>query len=320
MFIYIILLIVGFILLIKGADIFVDGASSLAENFKVPKMIIALTIVAFGTSAPELAVSIKATLSNNSDIVLGNVVGSNILNILLILGVSSLFRSMSVKDNTVNKEIPITILISTLLMVLCFDNLFDKTAINMISRTDGITIILFFTIFIYYLFSSIKENKEKNKDDSKPKYNLLISFILLLLGLAGIVFGSNFVVDNASNIAKVIGVSDKMIALTIVALGTSLPELVTSIMAARKGENDIAIGNVIGSNIFNIGIVIGVPSTFIGAVSAISFNYIDMLVMVGSAILLFILTFKNRKIGKVQGIIMLLLFLVYYSYVILGGK
>ena len=283
-------------------------------------MIIALTIVAFGTSAPELAVSIKATLSNNSDIVLGNVVGSNILNILLILGVSSLFRSMSVKDNTVNKEIPITILISTLLMVLCFDNLFDKTAINMISRTDGITIILFFTIFIYYLFSSIKENKEKNKDDSKPKYNLLISFILLLLGLAGIVFGSNFVVDNASNIAKVIGVSDKMIALTIVALGTSLPELVTSIMAARKGENDIAIGNVIGSNIFNIGIVIGVPSTFIGAVSAISFNYIDMLVMVGSAILLFILTFKNRKIGKVQGIIMLLLFLVYYSYVILGGK
>lgn len=320
MFVYIILLIVGFILLIKGADIFVDGASSLAENFKVPKMIIALTIVAFGTSAPELAVSIKAILSNNSDIVLGNVVGSNILNILLILGVSSLFRSMSVKDNTVNKEIPITILISTLLMVLCFDNLFDKTAINMISRTDGITIILFFTIFIYYLFSSIKENKEKNKDDSKPKYNLLISFILLLLGLAGIVFGSNFVVDNASNIAKVIGVSDKMIALTIVALGTSLPELVTSIMAARKGENDIAIGNVIGSNIFNIGMVIGIPSAFIGTISAISFNYIDMLVMVGSAILLFILTFKNRKIGKVQGIIMLLLFLVYYSYVILGGK
>jgi len=274
MYIYILLLIVGFILLIKGADILVDGASSLAENFKVPKMVIALTIVAFGTSAPELAVSIQAVIAGNSDIVLGNVVGSNILNILLILGVSSLFAPLGVKTNTVHKEIPITILISSLLMVLAFDNMYDSSVTNVISRTDGIVILLFFSIFLYYLFS-IMRNRDKD-EETNPKYKILPSLGLLILGLAGIILGSDFVVDNASAIAKVLGVSDKMISLTVVALGTSLPELVTSVQAARKGENDIAIGNVIGSNIFNIGFVIGIPATFIGAINASGFNYIDI--------------------------------------------
>lgn len=317
MIVYILLLVVGFILLIKGADIFVDGSSSLAENFKVPKMVIALTIVAFGTSAPELAVSTQAILSSNSDIVLGNVVGSNILNILLILGLSSMFSKMRVKDNTVHKEIPITILMSTLLLAVSFDNMFDKSAKNIISRTDGLIIILFFSIFIYYLFSVMKNRKKEEQD--KPKYNVLISILFLLIGLAGIVIGSKFVVDNASNIARVLGISDKMIALTIVALGTSLPELVTSIEAARKGENDIAIGNVIGSNIFNVGVVIGIPTLFVGNVVVGTFNYIDMFTMIGSAILLFILTFKNKVIGKKEGIIMLTIFVAYYTYVILGG-
>ena len=317
MLLYIVLLIVGFILLIKGADIFVDGASSLAENFKVPKMVIALTIVAFGTSAPELAVSIQAILAGSSEIVLGNVVGSNILNILLILGVSSLFSPMGVKDNTVHKEIPLTILISTLLMAVCFDNMFNTKAVNMISRNDGLAIILFFVIFIYYLFSVMK-NRDKEKP-TKPKYNVLVSIVLLLLGLAGIVLGSDFVVDNASGIAKILGVSDKMISLTIVALGTSLPELVTSVQAARKGENDIAIGNIIGSNIFNIGIVIGIPAFFINIVKVGSFNYIDMFMMIFSAILLYFLTRKHNKIDRKDGIVMLILFIAYYSYVIIGG-
>ncbi|MBR2712131.1 MAG: calcium/sodium antiporter [Bacilli bacterium] len=317
MYIYILLLIVGFILLIKGADILVDGASSLAENFKVPKMVIALTIVAFGTSAPELAVSIQAVIAGNSDIVLGNVVGSNILNILLILGVSSLFAPLGVKTNTVHKEIPITILISSLLMVLAFDNMYDSSVTNVISRTDGIVILLFFSVFLYYLFS-IMRNRDKD-EETNPKYKILPSLGLLILGLAGIIFGSDFVVDNASSIAKVLGVSDKMISLTVVALGTSLPELVTSVQAARKGENDIAIGNVIGSNIFNIGFVIGIPATFIGAVNASGFNYIDMLTMIISAVLLFILTIKNEKIERREGIVMLLVFASYYTYVILGG-
>ncbi|MBQ3475344.1 MAG: calcium/sodium antiporter [Bacilli bacterium] len=317
MIVYILLLLVGFVLLIKGADIFVDGASSLAENFKVPKMVIALTIVAFGTSAPELAVSIQAILAGSSDIVLGNVVGSNILNILMILGISSLFGSMGVKSNTVHKEIPLTILMSTLLMALAFDNMFDKTATNVVTRTDGLVIILFFTIFVYYLFSVMK-NRDKN-EKTNPKFKIPMSLLLLALGLAGIILGSNFVVDNASEIAKVLGVSDKMIALTVVALGTSLPELVTSIQAARKGENDIAIGNIIGSNIFNVGIVIGIPAFFVGDIAVGAFNYVDMITMIGSAILLFILTFKQQKIDRKEGIIMLCMFIAYYTYVIIGG-
>ena len=316
MIISILLLVVGFVLLIKGADIFVDGASSTALNLKVSKMVIGLTIVAFGTSAPELAVSIKALLSGSSDIVLGNVVGSNILNILLILGISSLFSSMVVKDNTVKKEIPLTILFSVLLTVLSFDNVFDKNVENVITRTDGFVILLFFIVFIYYLASIAKNNKEENEE---APYKIGKSLLFVLIGLVGIVAGSNLVVDNASAIAKALNVSEKMISLTIVALGTSLPELVTSVQAARKHENDIAIGNIIGSNIFNIGIVIGLPCALIGNINVGTFNYIDMFTMIGAAILLFLLTFKKRKLDKGEGLIMLLIFIVYYGYVIIGG-
>lgn len=317
MIINIILLVIGFILLIKGADLFVDGASSTAANFKIPKIIIGLTIVAFGTSAPELAVSIKATLAGSSEIVLGNVVGSNILNILLILGLSSLFSPMGVKDSTVRKEIPLTILFSVLLMVLSFDNIIDKDLINMISRTDGIVIILFFMIFVYYLIEVMRD--DKNKEKEKPKFNIFYSILFTILGLAGVVIGSNFVVDNATAIAKILNVSEKMISLTIVAFGTSLPELVTSVQASRKGENDIAIGNIIGSNIFNIGLVIGIPSAFISNITVGGFNYIDMIAMVTGAILLFILTFRKRKLDRSAGLTMLALFVFYYSYVIIGG-
>ena len=307
MIINILMLIIGFILLIKGADIFVDGASSTAQNFKIPKIIIGLTIVAFGTSAPELAVSIKA-----------NVVGSNITNILLILGLSSVFSSMRVKDNTVKKEIPFTILFSILLMVLAFDNMFDRNIINVITRTDGIVILLFFIIFIYYLVTVMKNNKNKETEE-KPKYNTFYSIIFTILGLIGIVVGSNFVVDNATEIARLLHVSEKMISLTIIAFGTSLPELVTSVQAARKGENDIAIGNIIGSNIFNIGMVIGIPAAFISSITVGNFNYIDMITMIVSAIILFILTFKNRKLERKHGIVMLILFTAYYSYILIGG-
>lgn len=317
MIISIILLIIGFILLIKGADVFVDGASSVAQNFKIPKMVIGFTIVAFGTSAPELAVSIKAILSGSSEIVLGNVVGSNILNVLLILGLSSVFSPMKVQKDTVKKEIPFTILISTLLMILAFDNMFDKNITNVITRTDGIVILLYFVIFIYYLIESVKKGADNTKE--KPKYNILFSFIFTILGLIGIVIGSNFVVDNATAIAKALNVSEKMISLTIVAFGTSLPELVTSVQASRKGENDIAIGNIIGSNIFNIGVVIGLPAAFIGQIAVGTFNYIDMITMIGAVLLLLGLSYKEKKLDRGPGIIMLAVFIIYYSYVILGG-
>lgn len=313
----IVLLVVGFIILIKGADIFVDGASSIAGNFKISKMLIGLTIVAFGTSAPEFAVSVKSLISGNGDIVLGNVIGSNILNILLILGISSLFHFLNVKNNTVKKELPITLLITTLFAVLLSDHLFDSNITNAFTRSDGIVLLLFFLVFIYYLISMARN---KIDDDQNETYMPIVkSIIYTIIGLICIIVGSNFVVDSASSLAAIIGISEKMISLTVIAFGTSLPELVTSVTATKKGEYDIAIGNVVGSNIFNIGMVIGLPVTIFGGISDITFNYIDLIVMLLSAFLLFIFSFKDRKISKKEGIAFLILFVIYYSYVIYTG-
>ena len=312
----IIILIIGFIVLIKGADWFVDAASSLAENFHLSKMLIALTIVAFGTSAPELAVSIKSSLSGAGDIVLGNVIGSNILNILLILGVSSCIHSLTVKNATVKKELPITILLSTLLVVLMSDSYLYNAKVNSLTRSDGITILLFFLIFIYYLFS-VMRNKVQN-DSEKPKYGVIKSIVYTIIGIICLVLGSNAVVDSASMIAKTLGVSERLISLTIIALGTSLPELVTSVVATKKGEYDIAIGNVVGSNIFNIGIVLGIPITIFGGIPSFTINIFDLIALLVSTILLFIFSYNDRKITRKEGIIFLIIFLIYYSYVIIG--
>lgn len=317
MILNIFLLVLGFVILIKGADLFVDGASGMAANFKVSKILIGLTIVAFGTSAPELAVGIKSILSGNGDIVLGNVIGSNILNILLIVGLSAIFHSLTVKNNTVRKELPITMLITTLFAVLLSDHIFDKSIKNTFTRSDGIILLLFFSVFIYYLISISKKNKEKEiEKENEKKISLLKSIIFTIVGLTGIIVGSNFVVDSASFIAKAMGVTERLISLTVIALGTSLPELVTSITATRKGEYDIAIGNVIGSNIFNIGIVVGLPVAILGGINNIAFNYVDLGVLFVASLVLFIFSFNDRKITKAEGIMMLLLFLTYYSYVI----
>ena len=316
MILNIILLIVGFVILIKGADIFVEGASGVAGNFKISKMLIGLTIVSFGTSAPEFAISVKSLLSGSGDIVLGNVIGSNILNVLLILGCSSIVHSLTVKSNTVKKELPITMLITILFAVLLSDAIFDKGMINQFSRSDGIVLILFFTVFLYYLIKMAR-NKTESEDD-KEIIPMKKAAIYTVLGIVGIVLGSNFVVDSASYIAKAIGVSERMISLTIIALGTSLPELVTSVTATMKGEYDIAIGNVVGSNIFNIGIVVGIPVAIIGGIGHIAFSYVDLIVMVVSAIIVFLFSFNDYKITRHEGIALLLLFVSYYGYVILG--
>lgn len=315
MLIDIVLLIVGFVILIKGADLFVDGASGVAANFKVSKMLIGLTIVAFGTSAPEFAVSVKSLLAGSGDIVLGNVIGSNILNILLILGLSAMFHSLNVKNNTVKKELPITMLISTLFAVLLSEHLFDSNRTNSFTREDGIVLILFFLVFIYYLISMARK---KIDEDGENSYALPMKKAILftVFGLVGIVLGSNFVVDASSALATSLGVSERMISLTIVALGTSLPELVTSVTATRKGEYDIAIGNVVGSNIFNIGIVIGLPITIFGGISNVAFSYIDIIVMIITAMLLFVFSYNDYKISKKEGFVFLTLFVIYYSYVI----
>lgn len=316
MILNIVFLIIGFVILIKGADWFVDGASGIAGNFKVPKMLIGLTIVAFGTSAPEFAVSVKSLIAGSGDIVLGNVIGSNILNILLILGIAALVHPLSVKNNTVKKELPITLMITLAFLVLISDNLFSKELTNSFSRGDGIVLILFFGVFMYYLISMSRRKVEEVTSGEYP--SMLKSIIFTIIGLAGIVLGSNFVVDSASSLAQIIGISERMISLTVVALGTSLPELVTSVTATKKGEYDIAIGNVVGSNIFNIGLVVGVPVALIGGINNINFSYIDIIVMIVSALLLFIFSVKDRKVSKKEGFMFLSIFIVYYSYVIFG--
>lgn len=316
MFWNILLLIIGFIALIKGADIFVDGASSTAQNFKVPKMLIGLTIVAFGTSAPEFAVSMSALASGNSDMVLGNVIGSNILNILLILGVAAMIKPIAVKDNTVKKELPLVILISTLLVVLFLDTFFSGASANQITRSDGIVIILFFSIFLYYLLTIAKRDKTAKNDNEKPKFSLPKSLLFVLLGLVAIVVGSNLVVYSASSIATTLGISERVIALTIIAFGTSLPELVTTVVSAKKGEQDLLVGNIIGSNIFNVCLVLGVPTVIFGGIAESSFQILDLIMLIVSAVLLYIFSkTSGQKISRVEGGVMLAIFAVYYTLV-----
>ena len=313
----IIILVLGFYVLIKGADLFVDGASSVAVNFKVPKILIGLTIVAFGTSAPEFAVSIKSIISGNHDIVLGNVIGSNIMNILLILGVSSLFNPLSVKSNTIKKELPIMLLITCLFVVLLSDGFIDTNRINSFTRSDGIVVSLFFMVFIYYLIAIIR--KRKTDDKEVKAMPLPKSIFLTFLGIGMIILGSHFSVNSAVSIATSLGVSEKLISLTIIALGTSLPELVTSIAATRKGECDLAIGNVVGSCIFNIGIVIGIPVAIFGGIDKISFNVLDLLVMLLSVVILFVFSINDKKITRKEGIVFILCFLAYYTIVVING-
>lgn len=310
------LLVVGFALLIKGADIFVDAASSLAEIFKMPKALIGLTIVAFGTSAPEFAVSVSALASGNTDMVLGNVIGSCILNILLILGIAALIRPIKVRDNTVNKELPLCLLISALLVVLFLDNVLGNGATNQITRADAIVILLFFTVFLYYLISVARRRKEDNTE-SKPKFTLGRSCVFVILGLAGIIIGSELVVDNAVTIAEALGMSERLVSLTVIAFGTSLPELVTTVIAAKKGEQDLAVGNIIGSNVFNICVVLGIPVAMFGTITPASFQVLDLIALVGSAALLFAFAFGKRQITRAEGMIMLVLFCAYYGAILL---
>lgn len=313
------LLLIGFVFLIKGADIFVDGASDTARKFRVPKMLIGLTIVSFGTSAPELAVSIQSILSGKGDILLGNVVGSNVLNILLILGVASLVGTLRVNTATVKKEIPVLVLITLAFAALLSDKIFGL-AENVFTRQDGVVLLLFFCIFIYYLIGMARKkdtNEEENKDEKPVK--LVKALLMIVIGLFGIVLGSDFVVKGASEIAATFGVSQRIISLTIVALGTSLPELVTSVIATKKGEYDIAIGNIVGSNIFNIGIVAGLPVAIFGGVGGGAFSYIDIIALIISAVVLFFFARHGGRIGYKKGIIFLLMFVVYYGYVMMGS-
>ncbi len=312
----VLLLLFGFVILIKGADWLVSGASSVASNFKVSKQLIGLTIVAFGTGAPELAVSISSLAGGNSDMLLGNVMGSNILNILLLIGIAALISPIKINKNTISKELPLLLLTSLGLVFLFLDAALSGATENLITRSDGMVCVLFFAIFLYYIIAMTRKNRKEKKKVEKPKYKLPMSFLLVILGLVGVVAGSQFVVNSASTIAGVIGISDRLIALTVVAFGTSLPELVTTITAARRGENELLVGNIIGSNIFNICIVLGLPVAIFGGIKPESFNMIDVVMMVASAALLWFVARKGSPISKKEGAIMLLVFTAYYGYII----
>ena len=318
------ILVVGFVILIKGADWLIDGASSTASHFKVSKLLIGLTIVAFGTGAPELAVSISSLLNGTTDMLLGNVIGSNIMNILLLIGIGAIIRPIRIKKGTVSKELPLLLLISTVLIVLFLDTLLMGADANTISRTDGIICLLFFAIFLYYIFSTARKNREaskkaKTKGIEKPKFKLGISILLIIVGLASVVGGAELVVDSASTIARAIGISDRIIALSVVAFGTSLPELITTIKAAKRGETDLLVGNIIGSNIFNVCIVLGLPVALFGTVTPESFEILDIVMLIGSAIILLITARTGHKITRLEGLLMLAIFAIYYSYLIIGA-
>ncbi|MBQ3476239.1 calcium/sodium antiporter [Candidatus Saccharibacteria bacterium] len=315
----IVLLVVGFVLLIKGADWLIEGSSSVASHFKVSKQLIGLTIVAIGTGAPELAVSISSLASGNTDLLIGNVMGSNIINILLLIGVAATIKPFHIRKTTIAKELPLLLLISTALVILFLDTSITGASTNEISRSDALICILLFAIFIYYIVRTTRKNRKANKEVAKPKFKLGSSFILVIIGLIGVVAGSQLVVDSASFIASAIGISDRVIALSVVALGTSLPELVTTITAAKRGEHDLIIGNVVGSNIFNICIVLGLPVILFGTISPESFEVVDIAMLIGSAIILWLVTATQNKITRKEGILMLVIFAIYYGYLIYGA-
>ena len=312
----IILLVVGFVILIKGADWLIDGASSVAAHMKVSKLLVGLTIVAFGTGAPELAVSISSLINGTTDMLLGNVIGSNIINILLLIGIAAVIRPVKIKKDTISKELPLLLLISTALIVLFLDTVLMNAEVNVISRADGIICLLFFAIFIFYIIAMARKNRAQAKEVEKPKFNVGVSILLVVVGLVGVVGGAELVVNNASLLAEAAGISDRIIALTIVAFGTSLPELITTIKAAKKGENELLVGNIIGSNIFNICIVLGLPVALFGTVTPKSFEIIDLVMLILSAVILLVVARSGRKISRTEGVAMLAIFTAYYGYLI----
>lgn len=304
-----IILIVGFVLLIKGADWFVDGASGIADKFGIPQIIIGLTIVAFGTSAPEAAVSIAAAMKNSADLAVGNVLGSNIMNILLILGICALLTPVPVQKNTLKYEIPFVIAITVVLAILGIIG-------NELTRIDGIILLLIFAGFFVYLIRAAKNGKAEESEAPAKKKSVWVLIGLTLLGIVMIVAGSQFTVNSASAIAAKFGMGERLIGLTIVAFGTSLPELVTSAVAAKKGNADIAIGNIVGSNIFNILFVLGITATITNVAYGANF-YLDSIVALAAAVLLLVTVLnKEHKIKRWGGVVMLASYAAYFVYLV----
>ena len=311
LFVAVLVLVAGFVLLVKGADFFVDGAVGIASRFGIPQLVIGLTIAAMGTSMPEAAVSITSALKGSAGITVGNVVGSNIMNILVILGLTAVIAPIAVKKSTRNIEIPGMILITVLFLVLGYTG-------GEIVRYEGVILWVVFIGYLGYLFWIAKHNKdEEEEDEHAKKWSLPVQLIAIVGGIAAIVFGSDLAVDGATAIAKAFGMSDRVIGLTIVAFGTSLPELVTSVTAARRGKADLAIGNIVGSNIFNILFVAG-TTAFITPVVFASKFVVDSIIAIATAVLLLVCVCnKDMKLKRPAGVIMLVCYAGYLAYLLI---
>ncbi|WP_187262136.1 calcium/sodium antiporter [Pontibacter beigongshangensis] len=311
MILNIFLLLVGFVVLIYGADKLVEAASSLAARLGVPSIVIGLTIVAFGTSAPELVVNVFASLENKTELVLGNVLGSNIFNVLGILGVCSLIYPLTVKSNTTWLEIPLSLLAAVAVLTISSDVLLDGATVNSVSRVEGLILLLFFFIFLVYNLMVARRGAGEEVIETKG-YSYLKSALFILVGLVGLVLGGRLIVTSAVSIAQTLGMSERIIGLTIVSVGTSLPELATSLAAVRKRNVDIAIGNVVGSNIFNIFLILGISSvTRPLQVQQAAFTDIAVNIAAGLLLFIFVFTGKGRQIVRWEGVVLLAVYAGY---------
>ena len=320
MWVYIIAFVIGFVILIKGADLLVDGASSIAFRFRISQVVIGLTIVSFGTSAPEFLVNVTAGLNNASDLALGNIIGSNIANTFLILGIAALITPLSIKTPTVHREIPFCFMASLILIALLNDVFIDSENKNILSHIDGIVLLAFFGLFVYYVFTISKDNPEDD-EEAAISMGMTKTIIYIILGSAGLIFGSKLVVDGAVKIATSFKISQAVIGSTIVAIGTSLPELTASAVAAKKDNSDIAIGNVVGSNVFNILWILG-ASASIKALPAPENILVDLAALAGSTFFLFIFLYigKRHILQRSQGAIFVILYAGYLVYQTLKAK
>jgi cation:H+ antiporter len=308
----------GLVLLIKGADWLVNGASALAKKYNVSDLVIGLTVVAFGTSAPEMVINVFASAQNHQDIVFGNVIGSNLFNLFAILGISGIIFPLTVQNNTIKKEIPISFLAIIAIFILANDHLFYNST-NVMSRSDGIILFIFFCFFLFYIYKQIK-NKSDIADTQVKQLSVLKITLLIIFGLGGLVVGGKLVINSAVDIAKALGVSKKIIGLTIVAAGTSLPELATSVVATVKKNCDIAVGNVIGSNIFNIFFILSVSFIIRPTTYDISFNN-DLYVLAGGTLFLFLAMFtgKRKTLDRWEAMILLIAYIIYILLIIYKG-
>ena len=308
MLLHILLIVVGIVLVIKGADWMTDGAVSIARRMKIPAIIIGLTIVAMGTSMPEFFVSLMSALKGTPDLAVGNVVGSNIFNTLLIVGVAAMVTPIVVSRSTVRKDMPWSMLAALMLTLMCLD--------SRISLVDGIILLAAFITFVLYTLYEAKKGKNKEEDDVSGKnYSPIVACALIVLGLASLVIGSNVFVDHATAVAQQLGVSEAVIGLTIVAGGTSLPELATSVVAARKGQSAIAIGNVIGSNVYNVLMIIGVTG-IIHPMQITGITLVDLLTMTGSMVILWLFSFTKFKVERWEGAVLTAIFAAYMGWLL----